>query len=145
VADITDGIPRNVSRMVRQGRDAINSETRPGTAFGVAARGETIAWWLSRQNRVTILDPGGVRLTSRELDHPIEQLFIDGDQRVWAKLASRSADGAFLNIVLDRNLNELFRIAATNVIDAYGNHLLALKRGELGSLELVLLRMRRGD
>jgi hypothetical protein len=145
VADVTEGIPRHVSRWVRQAREALNTETRPGTAFGVAARGETIVWWLSRQTRVTILDPGGARRTSREIDQPIEQLFIDGDQRIWAKLASKSANGEFLNIVLDRNLNELFRIAATNVMDAFGDYLLALKRGELGSLELVLLRMRRGD
>jgi hypothetical protein len=69
-------------------------------------------------------------------------VFIDADQRVWATVASRDAEGGLGNIVMDRNLNELFRVAASGVQDASGNAILTLRAGEFDTIELVLLRMR---
>jgi hypothetical protein len=88
------------------------------------------------------LDAGGRVLARRTLEGEVIGAFIDADQRVWATVVSRDAAGSLGNIVMDRNLNELFRVAASGVQDASGHAILSLRAGEFDTIELVLLRMR---
>ena len=75
--DLGDDLPRVVSRMVRHADGTSESETRPGAHFAFSVRGETIVRFQARERRLEVLDASGELVESRELEYPIEQLFID--------------------------------------------------------------------
>jgi hypothetical protein len=141
VRAITDGIPDLVQRLVPQSETAVRFTTISGDGLMVHARHETVVWILRYGQTVASLDAGGRVLARRRLDGEVIGAFVDADERVWATVASRDAEGGLGNIVMDRNLNELFRVAASGVQDASGNAILTLRAGEFDTIELVLLRM----
>jgi hypothetical protein len=142
VAEIVEGIPTIVSRMVPQRGNAVRHQTVSGEGLFVHARGETIVWGMTLDRTLNLSDARGRLLASRRFDVPILDAFVDADGRIWARVRARAESGALGNIVLDRELNELFRVAANGVRDASGNAILVRAFGELDIIRLVLLEVR---
>jgi hypothetical protein len=136
LADVAEPIPDLSMRMTEAG-------FRSGSGRLLAsARGHTIVQGLLRRSHLTTYDADGAVLAARDLGHEVLDAFVDADERIWVRVLARDEEGTIGNIVLDRNLRELFRVAASRVLDASGTSMLAIQPGQTEVLELVLLKMR---
>ena len=142
LADTEDDVPPLVTRGVTLDDGRVARKAVSGGGFMAAARGNTIVWMMHDQGRLTTLDSAGAVIARGEVEYPLFDVLIDADGRIWAKTRVRDEDGTLGNIVLDRNLNELFRVSALHVQDAADSTVLAFQRGASQEVKMVLLGMR---
>lgn len=145
IAEVPDAIPGYRVRRVAGAGSSMRTESIDYVPYVIAARGETLVWGLAnRENsKLTVLNADGSTRISRELEEPIVGLFMDADERIWAGTADRDVDGNLISIVLDRDLNILFRAGVLFAVDAIGDYVLTfLARDQAsGGRAMVLLKM----
>lgn len=138
-----DYLPGIVRRVVAQdqSRNSTRSEIVQGDVLLVEARGTYIAYKLG--NTLATMTPEGVEIARLQLPWQSVQMRMDAAERIWLDLAAGEIPGVEkgnVTLVLDRELNELFRINERGLVSASANAILASKRDSLGTRKLVLLR-----
>ena len=142
VAEIRGGIP-DVTYRVNDRGSGFRSTVVAGGGLFAMARGETIVWGMAGGRTLTTLDPHGEVVASRDLEHEVDDAFVDADGRVWATTSREDGRAAPIKLVMDRELNPLFRVAVGSIADAAGSTMMTYRKDDLGLWLTVLLRMRR--
>lgn len=129
------------------GAVALTRADHPGGTARVDARGNTLMVVTMRPeapDRLASYGPTGARLASVGLEETVSTAFLDASERVWIATGASNDRGERTWIVLDRALEELFRVAVNNVIDADGDMLLTLSIDRATGLQVLhLLRIQR--
>lgn len=134
-------LPSSQIRVVPQGDGRFHTVSvgeDPGIV--VAARHETVVLAGGRQRWVRVLGLDGRVRAEVELPHDVYRLFIDAEERVWVQVWARNERRTGSYVVLDRDLNVLFRVAEGSVQDAFGPYLLTIDLDDNELMRLYLLR-----
>ncbi len=137
-----DSLPPSRMQWVRQPNGSLGGKNiGPNVAIRGDARHNTVVIRQWNQPWLLVLEPDGSVRGRIDFAYDVAGAFIDGDERIWVLLDVESDRKTGHYVVLDRDLNELFRTTGRGIQDAKGDNVVTFSFAP-GELLLVNLLKR---